>query len=351
MSLYDANYTGDSSYWRGLLYGLSLIQPRVNFLLCFNGDPPQNIPKSDHFQVISAPKVSSRMWSLLRFPLLGRRHGAQLYHSQYNLSPLIVRRGITTIHDVSFFVEPSWFQPKDLFVLQKFVPKTAEKCRAVITVSETSQTEIEKFIPASQGKVHVTYNALDPEFVAPPAAEARKVIRERFGVENYALTVGTRWPRKNTRLAIEAVDRSSQLKSLVVMGKYGWGEEAQSKKAILTGFVDLETKLQLYAAAKMYLAPSLHEGFGIPLLEAWASGIPVICYAGGALPEIAGDAAIVMTSTEPTDWGNQIDALARDQELRLELIRKGTQRLQTFSWKDTAEKTVAIYRKSLGLSD
>src|SRR5687767_6719140 len=108
--------TGDSTYWLGLLYGLSQIATDFKFLLISNAKAPPKIPQSDNFRWMTVPARSNRWWSLVRFPLAARKAGAGVSHTQYNLSPLVGRSGITTIHDVSFFIGPEWFQPKDRFL-------------------------------------------------------------------------------------------------------------------------------------------------------------------------------------------------------------------------------------------
>jgi alpha-1,3-rhamnosyl/mannosyltransferase len=135
---------------------------------------------------------------------------------------------------------------------------------------------------------------------------------------------------------------------IVVAGKAGWGEEAPTGDVVYTGFVSDQELTALYQCASLYLAPSRHEGFGIPLLEAWACGCPVVCSTGGALPEVAGDAACVVESWGAADWADAIRSLLADSS-KLESLRvRGRERLTLFSWKETAEKTVAAYREVVG---
>ena len=166
-----------------------------------------------------------------------------------------------------------------------------------------------------------------------PAEDAERTVREELGIDGpYLLTVGTRWPRKNMRLAIEAAGALpvSIPHRLVVTGKAGWGELPPNDRTVFTGYVSDEELTALYQCADLYLAPSLHEGFGIPLLEAWACGCPVLCSSGGALPEIAGGAAEVMQSWEARDWADRIAELLSDSS-KLGLLReRGLKRLGEF---------------------
>ncbi|HVT12137.1 MAG TPA: glycosyltransferase family 1 protein [Fimbriimonadaceae bacterium] len=332
--------TGDSSYWSGLLYGLSQIKHVARFLLFSNAEPPSAIPCCDNFEWIELPARNSRWWSLVAFPLAARKRGASVLHTQYNLSPLAGRIGITTIHDVSFFIGPEWFRPRDLFLLRRFVPASAKRARRVITVSETSRGEIEKFIPSARGKVAVTPLACPIHINPASTVDARA----KFGLDGpFLLTVGTRWPRKNMSLAIEAAKLSGY--RIVVTGKPGWGEGDFPSHAVATGYVDAETLSALYREASLYLAPSRHEGFGLPVLEAFACGCPVMCSSGGSLPEVAGDAAVVVDSWNSADWAARIREIMADSSKLDDLRRRGSARGAEFSWEATARKTMEIYQQ------
>jgi len=283
------------------------------------------------------------------FPLFARRAGASVVHTQYNLSPLAGRRGVTTIHDVSFFIGPEWFQHRDLFLLRRFMPASARRAAKVITVSETSRREIEEFIPAARGKTVVTPLAATPGIVPIPRSDAKQRVESELGLaEPFLLTVGTRWPRKNMALAIEAVAGlpPEVPHVLAVSGKPGWGEElVRGPRVRLTGYVTQEVLSALYCAASLYLAPSRHEGFGLPILDAFQCGCPVLCSSGGALPEVAGDAAHVMASWSPADWTSAIREILGDSG-KLDAMRlKGLERARQFDWLETARKTMMVYNE------
>lgn len=260
-------------------------------------------------------------------------------HTQYNLSPL-ARGGITTVHDVSFFIGPEWFKARDLLIMRRFVPSSVKRAARVIAVSETDKLEIESYIPAAKGKTAVTPLACPTHI--DPTAEVD--VRSQFDIEGpFLLTVGTRWPRKNMALAVEAASKTPY--PLVITGKAAWGEGALPSTAKPTGYVDDKTLSALYREASLYLAPSRHEGFGLPLLEAFACGCPVLCSSGGALPEVAGDAAVVMKSWEAVDWTQAILELMNDSSKLDDLRRRGRNRLSHFSWERTAELTMDVYRQ------
>ncbi len=336
--------TGDSTYWTGLLHGLARVERPFRICLLGNVPRPPEIPACFEWRHVSAR--SGRWWSLVSFPLAARRLGARAIHAQYTLSPLVGDRGITTIHDVSFLLNPEWFPPKHRLLLTRAVPASVRRARRVITVSETSRREIEERIPAARGKTVVTFNACPPWIRAVPGEEAKATVRRELGIEGpFLLTVGTRWPRKNMALAVEATALlpAGSRRTLVVTGKPGWGEERFGGHVRAVGYVSNEILSNLYSAADLYLAPSRHEGFGIPLLEAFRCGCPVLCSVGGALPEVAGEAASVMPLWDARAWSSAIGALLTAPTRLEDMRQKGRAREREFTWEETARRTMAIY--------
>jgi glycosyltransferase involved in cell wall biosynthesis len=276
-------------------------------------------------------------------PLVSRRLGASAVHVQYSLSPLINRGGITTIHDVSFFIGPEWFPARDRAILRKSVPSAARRADAVVTVSETSRREIEQFIPAARGKTTATPLGCPDWIQRVPQPAAKRFVADNFGITApYALSVSTRWPRKNMNLVVNA-SRDVPL-DLVLTGKAGWGNEAAHPRLRTVGYVDTNSLCNLYSAATMYLCPSLHEGFGIPVLEAFRCGAPVIASNLGAVPEVARDAGELLDPRDEAAWASAISRLFTDASKLDELRERGFAREREFSWDKTARATQAVYR-------
>ena len=345
--LVSGNATGDSTYWTELLRAMQPQLTDVQLLLLTNADPSAEIPETDRCQWVRVPGRSSRLWSLFAFPFAARRLGADLAHTQYTLSPL-VRRGVTTVHDVSFLIGPDWFKPRDRFLLQRTVPDSCRRAARILTVSETSRSEIERLIPAARGKVVATPLGC-PTWIQPvPREDARAIVASKLGLsEPYALTVGTSWPRKNLQLALDAMDRlpADVPHVLALTGKSGWGDQALGARGRALGYVDRNLLSALYSGADLYLCPSRHEGFGIPILEAFRCGCPVVASSGGALPEVADDAAEIVLSWSPEAWARRIETLLRDPS-KLDFLReRGYRREREFSWEETARRTLDVYRQ------
>lgn len=344
--LVSGRFGGDSTYWTALIYGFKDVAANLPLLFLSNASRPQNIPWSEKWQweVISAR--SNRLWSWFAFPRAARKLGAKAIHTQYNLSPLAGRCGVTTIHDVSFFVGPQWFSKKDHFLLTRFVPASARRSARVITVSQTSQSEIEKYIPSARGKVEVTQLASPPWVKRVATAEAKEQVRDKWGLEGpFMVTVGNQWARKNQALAIEASNLlpESIPHQLALAGKPSG--QPHSSRVRQLGFVEGHEIGTLYSAADLMIFPSLHEGFGLPILEAFSCGCPVICGRNGAMPEVADGAACIPDTYEPSDWGRHIQELLNSSGTLKGLEEKGAARANHFSWRDTASRTIQIYQE------
>jgi hypothetical protein len=197
-----------------------------------------------------------------------------LVHTQYTVSPLFTVPTVTTVHDISFLIEPRWFPLKDRILLRLTVPASCHRAKRVLTVSETSREDMIQMLHLPPEKVVATPNGLPEGFYPIPKAEAQGWVRENYGVEPpFALAVGVLQPRKNWQLAIEAVylaRREYELPiTLVLTGKAGWArrelERAKQTFApdgwlIETGYVPDEHLVWLYNAAEMLLYPSFYEG-------------------------------------------------------------------------------------------
>ncbi len=341
--LVETKSTGDTSYWRGLIAALEAIAPAdVNIVLYGMGEQPDGFAAGLEWRTVTSK--SSRVWSLVDFPRTALTEGADVLHTQYNLSPLVADRGVTTIHDISFFINPSWYSLKDRILLLTQIPRTVKRAAAILTVSETSRKEIESRLPAARDKTFVTPNALDSGFRPPERGAAQKTVRAQFGLSQpYLFAINSRWKRKNIPMLYQAWSKlnPATAPALVTCGpgeSYGPGHYH-------LGYVEDEYVPALYAAAECFLLPSFHEGFGIPLLEAFAARCPVIASTGGAIPEVAGGAARLVESFRPEDWAEAIRELLAGSGTVQERVQMGLERVKAYSWHETALRTLNVYRE------
>ncbi len=360
--------TGDRSYTLGLIDGLRRLQEREGaqheFVLYFDREPPAELPCLSagqppdgwRLRVLGAPHP--RLWTLVSLPRAARDDGLDVLHVQYN-GPRISRPAlVTTVHDVSFRLFPEWFSLKDRLVLDLGLRSTLKVARHVFAVSECTRRDMAETYGVAPTDITVTPNALPPGF-APPSPHRTEQTLAGHGVEQpYVLFVGVLQPRKNLPRAIRAFSAVRKAENLphrlVIVGKRGW-RRGPTERAIKAagedvqplGYVPDPDLPGLYAAAQALLFPSLYEGFGIPLLEAFACGTPVISSDVSAIPEVAGDAALLV---DPRDEAAITEALVRvlsDQELCEELAARGRARLGQFDWLETARRTVAGYARAV----
>lgn len=338
--------TGDSTYWTCFLDAFVNNFPDAELVCISNQERPEGVPFLEKTSWLHVPAKSSRWWSMVSLPLAARRAGANILHGQYGISPL-AKNGITTVHDVSFMIQPSWFSPQDHALLKTGVGLSARFAKRLITVSETSKSEIDRYFPVASTKTRVAYNACPP-WVQSANNDDVGQTKRRLGLDGkYFLTVGTNWARKNMKLAVQATAELAKeigLK-LVVTGKQG--AELNAEHVVSTGYVDTETLSALYTGAEIYLAPSLHEGFGIPIVEAMRCGTPVICGPGGAMPEVAGTAGFVMPDYDVETWAKAIRKLSGDPSKLSDLSTRGIEREKEFSWERSARAHYDIYREVL----
>lgn len=199
------------------------------------------------------------------------------------------------IHDATFMTNPEWLPARARSVLRGLVPRSARRARLVLALSETAADDIASALGVDRGRIRVVSPYPDPVF--RPADGAPERVQERFGLRDYCLAVGDLGPRKNLAALGEAIRRlGAEAPALALVGRPGPGGERIAAEAggRWLGHVDDETLADLYRAAAVTAYPSHYEGFGLPVVEAMACGCPVVASARGAIPEVAGGAAILV---------------------------------------------------------
>jgi glycosyltransferase involved in cell wall biosynthesis len=321
--------TGDETYVLNLLRGLAPLAVDAGIRIAAVTRHPELVPEGIEAVQLSARPQELRM--AVALPRLLRRLGASLAHFHYALPLRLPCPAVVTIHDLSFEREPALMGRKDRFVFRRFVPRAARKAARVLTVSERTRTDLRELYDLPDEKIVVTPNGVDPAFT--PGA----------GAHDYVLLVGAVQERKNPLAALAAA-REAGL-PLVVAGPAkdeALARELERRGARVTGYVEQDELVLLYRGAACLVQPSRYEGFGLPVLEAMATGTPVVAVPEPALREVAGDAAV---------WAEEAklgEAIRRAVAERQRLATVGLERASSFSWEKTASRTLAVYLEELG---
>ena len=308
--------TGDETYVRNLLRELAPLAEEARIRLAAVTRRPDLVPDGvEPVELTTRPQELRMAFSL---PRALRRLGADLVHTQYALpfrSPCPV---VVTVHDLSFAHEPGLMSRKDRFVFRRVVPRAVRGAARVLTVSERTRADLVELYGVPEERVVVTPNGVDPAF--HPAAQAGGEPGE------YVLAVGAIQARKDQLAALDAADAVGL--PLVVAGPEkdaALAEELRRRGARLAGYVETEQLADLYRGAACLVQPSRFEGFGLPVVEAMASGIPVVVVRESALEEVAGDAAVVVERDELAD------GIRRALAERDRLVAAGLERARAFT--------------------
>jgi len=288
-----------------------------------------------------------------------RAWSADLLHVQYVRPTRCDAPVVTTIHDISFEHFPATFARRSRLRMHLTIPWSARRSAAVVTGSEFSRQDLIATYGLQPERVSVTPYAPDQRF-RPLSADGVKQRLNRFGLPaGYLLCVGNLQPRKNIRRLVEAYAglRSDLRPPLVIVGQAGWRyrdiydairKHRLTRSVHFTGFVDIDELVALYGGAAAFAYPSLYEGFGLPVIEALACGVPTLASNRSSIPEVAGDAALLVDpdSVEAIQAG--LERVLSDETLRAKLAVAGPHRAAQFSWARCAEATVACYLRALG---
>jgi glycosyltransferase involved in cell wall biosynthesis len=322
--------TGDETYVRNLLRTLPEPAAEAGLDLAAVTRHPELVPDGVLPVLLAARSQELRMaWTL---PRTLRRLGAALVHTQYALPYRCPCPAVVTIHDLSF--EHGLMGRRDRLVFERVVPHAARTAARVLTVSERTKRDLVEHYGIPPERVVVTSNGVDPAFhPATQTAAARP----------YALAVGAIQERKNQRAALAAA-RDAGLE-LVVVGPVKderAAAELREGGARLEGYVEVERLAELYRGAACLVQSSRYEGFGLPLVEAMASGTPVVTVPDPALVEVADEAAVVVPEAELAA------GIRRAVEERDTLAAAGIERARAFTWEAAARTTVTAYVEALG---
>jgi glycosyltransferase involved in cell wall biosynthesis len=328
--------TGDETHVAGLLRELAGT-PGLRFAAVTRR--PDLVPEG--IEPVDLPAWSQVLRMAVQLPRLLRRLRPALAHFQHSFPLACPCPAVVTVHDLSFERDPSLMSLRDRTIFRAVVPRSARRAARVLAVSEKTKRDLIELYDLPGDKIVVTPNGIDPVF-SPDGP--------RPDGDPYALFVGALQPRKDPQAAIEALALLGDGDLRLVLVGPDKGGRAEAERAAesngLRGRVDFRGHVPqqelaaLYRGAACLVFPSRYEGFGLPVLEAMASGTPVVATTAGALPEVAGEAAILVDERNPVALAGGIERALADRE---RLVAAGLERAKQFSWAETARRTLEVY--------
>lgn len=304
-------------------------------------------PRGVTIRTLQAP---GPLWKHVALPLALARSRTTVFHSPTGTLPLVTPcRQVVTIHDLFADIEPAWFAPRVGLQLRTTQRRAAQKATRVIAVSERTRTDIIERYGVAPEKIRVVHNGVDHERFYPREVDVEAIAR-RFGVPSpFVLCVGSLMPWRNATRLLRATARTGM--GLLFVGRDIWGTDRTQRIAAengwnwarFTGYIDDAELPDLYAAARVFAYPSLYEGFGIPPVEALATGTPVVASTAGSLPEVLADAALLV---DPYDEDALTAALIAASQDDGTLRRRGLERAQRYRWNRAAQETWAVYQEA-----
>ncbi|HWW88353.1 MAG TPA: glycosyltransferase, partial [Vicinamibacterales bacterium] len=353
--------TGVGYYTEHLLHHLAQEATGDELFVVSNDVVDTTTPLPRHVHIIRPPKRVPRiLWLQTGARAAADRLGADVVHFTNGIVPLALGSpAVVTIHDMSLQLYARYHPVRRVILNRPLVNLAARRAAAVITVSESSKRDIVGLYGLEPERVHVIHEAAAPQFRPVRDSARLEEVRRRYRLgERVILYVGTIEPRKNLPTLIDAfaTRRKSGALShqLVCVGPYGWkshglGDHIRRASAAgdvnFTGYVPFTDLPALYSLAEMFVYPSMYEGFGLPVVEAMACGVPVITGRTAALAEVGGDAVERVDRLEVDALGNAMVNLAQDAQRRQELTSRGMERAASFSWQRAARETLGVYRQ------
>jgi glycosyltransferase involved in cell wall biosynthesis len=353
---------GIGTYIRNLLRHLAQIDRDSEYvLLCQEPDLAVAAQLGPNFRAVLEPSPNYSFREQIRVPWVLHRERPDVFHApHYVLPPLTRCRSVVTIHDCIHLMFPQYLPSRAAYVYARAsMWSAARQAHRILTVSEASKRDIIHFFNVPPEKVVVVYNAIEERFAVTPSDEAIERVRERYQLNHpFVLYVGNIKPHKNLVRLIEAFADLrgrgfDELKLLII------GDEISKLPALrravhshklhkhvrFLGYLEGQTLAILYRLASVFVFPSLYEGFGLPPIEAMASGTPVVTSNVSSMPEVTGDAAVLVDPYSVESIMEGIERVLKDPVLSAELREKGIARARQFSWARSVERTRQVYQE------
>jgi len=354
-----------------LIRNLQKIDHENEYVIFVKPDEDDSIlEETSNFKIVELEGGSFPFWEQFTLPHAARNAGCEVLHCTSNTAPVNTRIPlIVTLHDITYMEsgymkilngEGTTYQKFGSAYRKLVVPHIIAKSRKIITVSNFEKNRIGEFFKM-QGDPRLTavYNGVSEHFI--PVRDELELVRVKAKYhlpDHFIFFLGNTDPKKNTPGTLKAYSdfvKQTGSNILLVMLDYGHselekllediGDESLINRIILTGYIVNTDLPAIYSQSEVFLYPSLRESFGIPMLEAMACHVPVITSNTSSMPEIAGDAALIVDPYKPEEITAALVRIMNDPDLKTELIKKGVKQAEKFSWKAMAQNVLEIYRE------
>jgi glycosyltransferase involved in cell wall biosynthesis len=366
---------GIGRYTRGLVQALAALDRQNEYVLLEAGGSGQESreagsretfvfpPNFHHRPLPLSERALAVLWHRLRLPLpVDLLTGeVDVFHSpDFLLPPLRHGRAILTVHDLSFRRRPECADAALAAYLNRAVPPSIQRADLVLADSRSTQADLVELLGVPAAKIEVLYPGVGDAYQPVRDEATLAAVRQKYNLpDNFVLFVGTIEPRKNLVTLLQAwpklqiADCRLQI-ALVIAGGKGWLYEETfatverlglSGDVVFLGYVPETDLPALYSLARLFVFPSLYEGFGLPPLEAMACGTPVVCAHTSSLPEVAGDAALLVDPLDADGLAAAMQQALSDEGLRARLVERGLRQAARFTWRAAAQQLLAIYER------
>lgn len=348
-----------------LLRNLQQIDYDNEYVIFLHPDQDRCLESSRRFKLCELKNSFYPYWEQVLLPRAAAREKVDLLHCTSNTAPLKTKMPLVlTLHDIIYLEKKqpgsgamTSYQQLGQWYRRWIVPRIIPHCDRIITVSQFECQRIEKQLRLPANKLLAVYNGVSSLFKPVSDLAAMRQVRQAYGLpERFILFLGNTDPKKNVENALRAfasyVHGTSQVWPLVITDYTAERLEAMlqaiglpelRQHVLLPGYIPQQQLAVVYALAQFFLYPSLRESFGLPILEAMACGTPVITSNTSSMPEVAGDAALLIDPTKPEELANAMFALQSDPDLRQHYAMRGLARAGQFTWRTMAEKVLRIY--------
>ena len=352
-----------------LIKNLQKIDNENEYVIFVKADEDNTcIPSAPNFKIVELVGGPYPIWEQIALPRAARKEGCELLHCTSNTGPIWSKVPLITIlHDIIYLESVSifkksgtWYQKIGNMYRRLVVPPVARKSKKVITVSNFEKDRIRNFMGLGANLTAI-YNGVGEHFAKITDKDVLLKAKQKYKLpDNFMFFLGNTDPKKNTPNVLKAFadfNNLSETKYKLVMLDYeenalmqvlnGIGHPELRTDIVMTGYVPNTVMPAIINQCKVFLYPSLRESFGIPILEGMACGVPVITSNTSSMPEIAGDAAILVDPTKSDEIVAAIKHILDDEKFRDSLCKKGIERAAQFSWKHMAEKYLELYKELL----